>query len=197
MKFLGDLINNPTAAVETMEKQRNIWKTIVLFVGTGMLLMTNFFLSHFTGGYPRVISFIFLLAVLGIILELGFVMGFIIDHYIFLKLTKTENAGDLSKTLTWCFLMPLLIYQVGLFLLNLLLISINRIEWIGYIYDTFKWLLYIWVIGLSIVAVLRHQPQSEHKTRDILGVIGIFALNWAVWTTLNVTFFQFLFTTFI
>lgn len=195
MGFLTDLVNNPNAAIEKISEKRKKWKAALLFIGLGMLLLTNFFITHFLGGYPTILIFILLIALLGILLEFAFVMGFVSELYLFLKLTKYKPAGDTSKLAMWCVIIPSFIYYLGLFLINLVLINAGVIEAVGWLYDTFKYLLYIWILGLAIVVVLRNQ--TEHKFRNILGVIGTFTLNWVIWVSLNMLFFQDLFTTFI
>jgi hypothetical protein len=195
MGFLTDLINNPNAAIEKISEKRKKWKAALLFIGLGMLLLTNFFITHFLGGYPTILIFILLIALLGILLEFAFVMGFVSELYLFLKLTKYKPAGDTSKLVMWCVIIPSFIYYLGLFLINLILINAGVIEAVGWLYDTFKYLLYIWILGLAIVVVLRNH--TEHKFRNILGVIGTFTLNWVIWVSLNMLFFQDLFTTFI
>ncbi|NVM30821.1 MAG: hypothetical protein HWN65_18420 [Candidatus Helarchaeota archaeon] len=195
MGFLGDLVNRPEAAIETIEEKRNKGKSVVLIVATGMLLMINFFFAHFTGGYPLVIIFALLLAVLGIIFMLFFVLGFAIDLYIFLRLTKYKPAGEATKTAAWCVLIPMLIFHSGFFLINMILRFTGTMEWAGYLYDTLKWLMYIWILGLLIVAVIQNQP--EHKIRNMLGVIGVFSLNWAIYIGVNMLIFQWLFTTLV
>ena len=195
MGFLGDLINRPESAIETIKEKKNKKWTIVLFVVCGSLLLMNYYLSHFTGGFPEVVIFILILAVVGIIVEFSFVLGFTVDLYVFLKLTKYKPAGEASKTIAWCFLIPTLIYHSCLFILNLILINIGRIEWTGYIYDTTKWLLYIWFIGLAIVAITQYE--TEHKIRNVLGLLGMFSINYFVWVYLNMRLFHLLWTTLI
>ncbi len=195
MGFLSDLVNNPNAAIEKISEKRKKWKAALLFIGLGMLLLTNFFITHFLGGYPTILIFILLIALVGILLEFAFIMGFVSELYLFLKLTKYKPAGDTSKLVMWCVIIPSFIYYLGLFLINLILINAGVIEAIGWLYDTFKYLLYIWILGLAIIVVLRNH--TEHKFRNMLGVIGTFTLNWVIWVSLNMLFFQDLFTTFI
>ncbi len=195
MGFLGDLVNRPTMAIETIKEKRNIWKTAVLIVATGFLMMINFYFLHFTGMFPDIIIFALFLAVLGILLVLTFLLGLVIDLYIFLKVTKYEPAGDVCKTISWCYLVPFLIFHGGLFVVMLLLRMTGTIEWGPYIYDYLKYLCYIWVIGLSIVTIVQHR--KEHKIRNMLGFIGIFGLNWLIWVYLNMQAFKLIFTTLV
>lgn len=160
-----------------------------------MILLANFFVSHFTGGLPKFAIFTFILAIIGIIFNFFFVLGFVVDAYIFLKVTKYEPAGQVCKTLSWCVLIPTLIFHGCLFLVNLLLIALGRIEWITYLYDTFRWLLYIWIVGLIVVAVWQYKP--EHKTRNMIGIIGLFALNLLIWMILDWMFMQDIFKLFL
>jgi hypothetical protein len=194
MGFLGDLINRPTVAIETIKEKRTRLKTVILFVATGACMMANFFLSHFAGGFPTILIIILLLCVFGIILELAFVLGFTVDFYIVLKVTKYKPAGEMAKTIMWCVLVPSLIYHFCLLLINLILMGAGAVEVTGYLYDTLKYLLYIWIIGLSCVAITQSQP--EHKLRYILCVIGIFLLNWIIWVYLNTRFFSLIFSLF-
>ncbi|HUX98991.1 MAG TPA: hypothetical protein VMV49_05520 [Candidatus Deferrimicrobium sp.] len=194
MGFLGDLINRPTVAIETIKEKRSLLKFIILLVAIGACMMTNFFLSHFVGGFPTVLIFILILCAVGILLELFFVMGFTVDFYIVLKLTKYKPAGDMAKTVMWCVLVPSFIYHFSLLLVNLLLMGAGLIEVTGYLYDTLKYLMYIWILGLCCVAVSQNQP--EHKFRYILCVIGTFILNWIIWVYLNTGFFSLIFSLF-
>ena len=193
--FLNDLINRPEVAIETIDEKRNKKLTVGLIVTAGMLVLTNFYIAHLFGSDPQVVYLILILAVIGILIEFSFMLGFVVDLYVFQKLTRYKPAGEVCRTISWCFLVPTVIFHLGLFLVNLLLISIGRVEWIGYLYDTGKWVLYIWILGLSFVAITKYQP--EHKIRNILGVLGTFALNWGIWTYLNAALLHTIFTTFI
>ena len=191
MGFFGDLINNPAAAVKTIGERRSILKALVLFVAIGMLQIITFFLSHFAVAYFELIVFLLILGVLGIIFEFFFVIIFILEFYVFLKLTGYKPAGDTTKDVVWCVLIPSVIYYVGLFLLTIILMAAGVVEITGYIYDILKYLLYIWILGLAVWAVTQHQ--SEHKFRNILGLLSIFTFNYLVWSFLNYDFVQGLF----
>lgn len=194
MGFVGDLINRPEAAIETIKEKRTKWKWGLLIVLTGMLLMTNFFFYHFTANVPQKMIFGLMLGVVGIIIEFGFILGFGVNLYFLFKLTKYEPAGETSRIVMWCALIPSFIFHLGLFLVGNFLIAIGMIEVTGYLYDTLKFLLYIWIIGLSIVAVMQNNP--KHKFKNILVVIGAFALLWAVWNILVSYLLTYIFTTF-
>ncbi len=191
MGFFGDLINNPAAAIKTMGERRSILKGLVLFVAIGMLQIITFFLSHFAGAYLDLIVFMLILGVLGIIFEFFFVIIFILEFYVFLKLTGYKPAGDTTKDVAWCVLIPSVIYYLGLFLLTIILMAAGVVEVTGYLYDILKYLLYIWILGLAVCAVTQHQ--SEHKFRNILGLLSIFTFNYLVWSYLNFDFIQGLF----
>ncbi|MHA1131161.1 MAG: hypothetical protein ACTSRC_08950 [Candidatus Helarchaeota archaeon] len=193
--FLGDLVNRPEVAIDSMNAQRNKLKTLLLIIGTGMLFLSNYFISHFLGAYPEALIFILILAVFGILVVFLFVLGFVIDSYIYFKLIRYTPAGETAKALSWCVLIPMLIFHAGLFCLNIFLISIGRIEWIGYLYDQLKWLMYIWIFGLIAVVVMRNQ--AEHKIRNLLAIMGTFSLNFIIWVTLDWLLMQALYTTFI
>ncbi|MHA1265471.1 MAG: hypothetical protein ACTSRS_09575 [Candidatus Helarchaeota archaeon] len=195
MGFFGDLVNRPEKAIETMEEKRNIWKSIVLFIAVGALLLWNYFFMHFKGGFPAAFIVGAILSGIGIIVEFGFVLGFIVDLYIVLKIVKYEPAGDTCKTASWCILIPSLIYCLGLTGLHCLFETTSTTEFAPYTYDTLKFLLYIWIIGLLVVNVTR--SDSEHKIRNMLIVIGCFAFNWIVWTALTADLFTELYTAFI
>jgi hypothetical protein len=190
--FLGDLVNRPGLAIDTMNEQRNKRKTMVLFVAAGMLMLTNYFTSHFLGAMPYILIVTLILAIIGIAVVFFFVLGFVIDTYIFFKLTNYKPAGETAKALSWCVLVPMIIFHGGLLLVNFFLMSIGRIEWIGYLYDQLKWLMYIWIFGLLAVAVMKNQP--EHKIRNMLGVMGTFALNYIIWAILDWMLMQALYT---
>lgn len=188
MGFIGDLINNPAAAIKTMGERRSVLKALVLFVAIGMLQMMSFFLSHFAGDYFELSIFLLILSVLGILFEFCFVITFILEFYMFLKLTGYKPAGDTTKDVAWCVLIPSVIYYAGLFLLTIILIAAGAVEITGYIYDILKYLLYIWILGLAVWAVTQHQ--SEHKIRNMLGLLSIFTFNYLVWSFLNYDAFQ-------
>ncbi|NVM53765.1 MAG: hypothetical protein HWN66_08700 [Candidatus Helarchaeota archaeon] len=193
MGFFGDLVNRPAAAIETIREKKNRLKSVVLIAVTGALVLINFFFAHFTGRFPDIIIFALLLGVAGIIFMAMFITGFAIDLYIFLKLTKYKPAGEASKTATWTVLIPMLIFHCGFLLINMILRLTGTMEWAGYLYDTLKYLMYIWILGLAIVSVIQNQP--EHKSRNILGVIGMFTLNWVIYVYVNLWVIQWLFTT--
>lgn len=192
MGFLGDLVNRPALAIETMREKRNLWKSAVLIAATGFLMMINFYFLHFTGAFPDIIIFALVLGVFGILFLLLFLLGLVGDLYIFFKVTKYEPAGEVCKTIAWCFLIPVLIFHGGFFVIMLLLRLTGTMEWGPYLYDYLKYACYIWIIGLSVVTVL--QNRKEHKIRNMLGFIGIFVFNWLVWVYVNMQVFELLMT---
>lgn len=195
MGFIGDLVNRPQKAIETIEQQRNLWKSAVLVAVTGFLTMINFFFGHFSGDFPGILPFVLILAILGILFLLMFVLGFVLELYVFLKITKYEGAGNACKTAAWCYLIPLLIFQGGYFVLNLFLRFTGTFEFASFIYDNLIYLMYIWVLALAVVAVVR--DRKEFKVRNMAGVIGIFVLNWAIWIYINQRAMGLIFTGFI
>jgi len=195
MGFFGDLINNPAAAIKTMSERRSVVKSILLFVAIGMLQIITFFVSHFLIDYLELSVLLLLLGVVGILFEFCFVIAFILELYTFLKLTGYKPAGETSKTVAWCVLVPSCIFYAGLFLITIILIAVGAIEWTGYLFDVLKYLLYIWILSLAVYAVT--QIQTEHKTRNILGVLGIFSFNYLVWSFLNYNFMLGIYTLFV
>lgn len=195
MGFFADLINRPEAAIETLETKRTAWKWVLLFIVTGFLLVTNFFTMHFKAVFPEAWLFTSILGIIGIIVEFAFVMGFIFYLYLILKLFRYEPAGETCKLISWLVIVPSCIYYLGLTGLNLFFQTTGMLEFAPYAYDTLKFLLYIWVIGLAVVAVVRNQP--EHQIRNTFAVIGTFALNWVIWAALTADLFQGLYTGFI
>jgi hypothetical protein len=188
MGFLGDSVRNPDAAIKRLNESRSFWKSVFLFLGIGMVQIITFILSHFILDYFALFWAILILGILGILFEFFFVIGFILELYAFLKLTGYKPAGETSKTVAWCVLIPSCIFYIGLFLLTVILISAGAIEITGYLYDVLKYLLYIWILSLAIYAVTQYQP--EHKSRNILGVLGIFSFNYIIWSYLNYDFLQ-------
>lgn len=188
MGFLGDSIRNPDATIKRLNESRSFWKSVFLFLGIGMVQIITFVLSHFMVDYFALFVPILILGVLGILFEFLFVIGFILELYAFLKLTGYKPAGETSKTVAWCVLVPSCIFYVGLFLLTLIFISAGAIEITGYLYDILKYLLYIWILSLATYAVTQYQP--EHKSRNILAVLGIFSFNYSIWSFLNYDFLE-------
>ncbi|NVM30824.1 MAG: hypothetical protein HWN65_18435 [Candidatus Helarchaeota archaeon] len=182
MGFIGDLLNKPEAAIVTIEEKQEkgyLWKTLVLFAITGMFWMANFFLFHLAWSWPEVMVFFFTyLSYTGIIALMIFVIGFLLELFIILKLIGFKPIGKTLKTISWCVLIPALIYSLCLTLINTVLVSIGMSEIAVFLYDYLKYILYIWILALSIVVVSQHQP--EHKLRNSLGVMSAFWLNYAV-----------------
>ncbi len=184
MGFLGDLLNKPDAAIVTIEEKQEkgyIWKTLVLFAITGLLWMANFFIFHFAWSWPEILIFFFTyLSYTGIILWILFVASFLLELFIILKLLGYKPIRKTLKTISWCVLVPTLIYLLSLILLNTILVSVGMREIAVFLSDFLKYILYIWILALSIIVV--SQYQSEHKLRNSLGVLGAFWLNYTIST---------------
>jgi hypothetical protein len=182
MGFVGDLLNKPDDAIVTIEQNQEkgyLWKTLVFIAITGLLWMANYFFFHFAWSWPEIVVFYFTyLSYTGIIVFLIFIVGFLLELFIILKLLGYKPIGKTLKTISWCFLIPTLIYLICLILLNSILFSVGMSEIAVFCADYLKYLLYIWILALSIVVVSKQQ--SEHKLRNSLGVIGAFWLNYTV-----------------
>ncbi|MGQ4876249.1 MAG: hypothetical protein ACP6IY_19445 [Promethearchaeia archaeon] len=182
IKKFVEIFINPDKIIEYAKTKWSFLKFSLIIIIAGTLLGFNFFWSNFIINVNISMALIiFALFIIGIIALDLFIYFYIlllwILTFIFIKITEKrdkkfqedenrilitrKNLFMQIKILSYCFLIPFLIYNLMVFILNLFLIRIEYFYVIAYINHYGKYILYTWILTLSLYATLNINKKQK------------------------------------
>jgi len=85
-----------------------------------------------------------------------------------LELIKKENLFSWIKVFSYCFLIPFLIYNFFEFILTVFFLSLNMPYVAVYIKDYGKFLLYAWILSLTLYSTHNIDKTQKYKVNAII-----------------------------
>ncbi|MHA1271634.1 MAG: hypothetical protein ACTSPY_17715 [Candidatus Helarchaeota archaeon] len=180
LDFIKNLINDPEKTIKPIQSNYNIWKTLLLFICYSILGCFNFWSANFIISYNVDLMLILIFIILGFISAGYFIINYLIYLVIFLRLfsdnKSTKHAWSNTKTILWYYLIPSILFHLILFCVNLILANIHLNYIFVYLYDNAKFILYAWVLSLSLYFII-HQ-EKNHKFKHMLLVLIPFLISY-------------------
>ena len=179
--FLGDLILHPAGAVDTIQKRWGPIKTAIIFALTSLMIAANFLVANFTG---NILGFAIYGVAFGVIMESLILFFNLLFLYLLFRLTKWNGEIEpFLKASSWLIMIPGIVY----YLITLPIFIVLRMtlqEGFGvYLYQTAKYVMYLWIISLLMVAATK--DRKEIRIVHIAAIILAFALTYVFVLVVN------------
>ena len=179
--FIGNLILHPAGAVDTIQKRWGLIKTAIIFALTSLMVAANFLVANFTG---NILGFAIYGVAFGVIMESLILFFNLLFLYLLFRLTKWNGEIEpFLKASSWLIMIPGIVY----YLITLPIFIVLRMtlqEGFGvYLYQTAKYVMYLWIISLLMVAATK--DRKEIRIVHIAAIILAFALTYVFVLVVN------------
>jgi hypothetical protein len=161
-------------ALGTVKKSWSLLKTAAIFVLTSLMIAVNFLLANFTG---NIFGFAIYGIAFGFIMESLFLFLNLLFLFFLFRFTKWSGvARPFLKASSWLIMIPAIVYYL-ITLPIFVVLRVALLEGFGaYLYQTAKYVMYLWIISLLIVAATK--DRKDTRVTHIAVVILAFALTY-------------------
>jgi hypothetical protein len=184
---IREIFTNPNRIINYSLEKWSLGKFIILSLISGYIYGINFFYSNFninlTLNNIGLVSMIFLA---GILLLYFLISPYLVLSYLFskiflkidkknreeisqpeevitLKYINKRNLKNWVQLYSYCFLIPFFLYNLIIFLVNLLLLSLELTYVVSYLWVYSRILLYFWIISLTLYSATKLDDRYKFR----------------------------------